>query len=175
MWEALRDKKVALVDDVVIKGGSLAEVTRILNEYNIHADIYIAARMSHEDSNRINDNDRMWYCQILQSVQKPCVYFNEVDIYSYTNYITRYIEASMLSYNIDQPTVLVKYEKEQLKSFFDDHRVTDITSSIQKTYGIENKVIHYNGEFLRPVLGSYSFSRDTCRYNRLCISAYTDE
>lgn len=158
VWEALRDKKVALVDDVVIKGASLAEATQILNEHNIHVDIYIAAWMSHEDSNEINDNDQRWYCQILQSIQKPFVYLNEVDIYSYTNYITRYIEASMLPYNIDQPTVLIKYEKEQLKSFFDDHRVTDITSSIQKKYGIENKVIHYNGEILRPVLGSVNLN-----------------
>lgn len=163
VWEALRDKKVALVDDVVIKGGSLAEAMRILNEHNIHVDIYIAAWMSHEDSNGINDNDPMWYCQILQRVQKPFVYLNEVDIYSYTNYITRYIEASMLPYNIDQPTVLVKYEKEQLKSFFDDHRVTDITSSVQKKYGIENKVIHYNGEILRPVLGSVNLNlKEVC-------------
>ena len=157
VWETLKNKKVALIDDVVIRGSSLAEATKILTEHNISVDIYIAAWMIQEDSEGVVNVEEL-FPQIMEKLQKPFVYLSEVDIYSYTNYITRYIEASMLPYNIDQTMVLVEYDREQLDDFVYDHRITDITSSIQKTYGIENKVIHYNGEILRNVLGSVNLN-----------------
>lgn len=70
---------------------------------------------------------------LREDLQEPFVYLDETDIYSYANYITRYIEASMLPYNIDQPTVLVEYGSEELDDFMYEHRLTDITSTVQKS------------------------------------------
>lgn len=154
IWEKINGKSVALVDDVVIRGESLTAAKNILESHRISTDIYISALMCQGEAGSYNNENQLWYDKLCDIIQQPFVFLNETDIYSYANYITRFIEASMLPYNIDQPTALIEYEKEQLKAFMHDHRMTDITSSIQKRFGIENKVIHYSGEILRPVLGS---------------------
>ena len=154
IWDKLQGKNVALVDDVVIHGRSINNAKTILETHNIAVDIYISALMCQADSSASNEAEPKWYKELIRSIQRPFVFLNETDIYSYANYITRFIEASMLPYNIDQPTVLVKYGKEDLSSFMREHRLTEITSSVQKKFGIRNQVIHYSGEILRPVLGS---------------------
>lgn len=160
VWEKLTNKKVALVDDVVIRGGSLDEAKRILKTHNISVDVFISALMYQEDQKSFSNDQRIRFSGLIQSIQQPFVYLNETDIYSYANYITRFIEASMLPYNIDQPTALVEYKKDQLNSFMSEHRLTDITSSVQKKFGIENRVIHYSGEILKPILGSVQINLD---------------
>lgn len=163
IWDKLAGKRVALVDDVVIRGSSLAEARKKLIEHGISVDIYISALMYRKGANGIDGTKQTWYDGLVQAIQKPFVHLDETDIYSYANYITRFIEASMLPYNIDQPTVMVQYKENQLSDFMCDHRLTDITSSVQRKYGIENKVIHYSGEILRPILGSVNINlNDVC-------------
>lgn len=146
-----RNKKIALVDDVVVKGTSLAYANYILSENDIDADVYIAAWEYKIKQKLCNSDDKV--IGLVDRIKQPYVYLSETDIYSYASYITRYIEASMLPYNIDQPVVLLNYEdRSQIDAFWRKHKVTDVTSALQKNYGIENKVIHFGGELLGPVL-----------------------
>lgn len=157
VWDELSGKIVALVDDVVIHGSSVNDARQNLLKHGIIADIYISAWM---DNDFEKDERGQNLSDLREDLQEPFVYLDETDIYSYANYITRYIEASMLPYNIDQPTVLVEYGSEELDDFLHEHRLTDITSTVQKKYGIENKVIHYSGEILRPILGRVNINLD---------------
>ena len=147
IWDKLKNKRIALIDDVVIYGASLAQAQNILLSHNIDVDIYIVAWMKQFDTDNTTSD-------LLANIQEPFVHLDEIDIYSYTNYITRYIEASMIPYNIDQPIVLTEYTDHSLETFTRDHRLTDITSSVQKKFHIQNRVIHYSGAILKPVLGS---------------------
>ena len=147
IWDKLKNKRIALIDDVVIHGASLAQAQNILLSHNIDVDIYIVAWMKQFDTDNTTSD-------LLANIQEPFVHLDEIDIYSYTNYITRYIEASMIPYNIDQPIVLTEYTDHSLETFTRDHRLTDITSSVQKKFHIQNRVIHYSGAILKPVLGS---------------------
>lgn len=160
IWDKIQGKRIALIDDVIIRGGSLNQAKKALELHNVSVDIFISALMCQSDSVQNGSENAIWYDELIQSIQKPFVYLSETDIYSYANYITRFIEASMLPYNIDQPTVLVGYSQTQLADFMHEHRLTDISSSIQKKFGIENQVIHYSGEILRPVLGSININLD---------------
>lgn len=157
IWDELSGGKVALVDDVVIHGSSVNDAREILLKHGIIVDIYISAWM---DNDFKKDEDGQNFSSLRENLQEPFVYLDETDIYSYANYITRYIEASMVPYNIDQPIVLIEYGDEELDDFMHEHRLTNITSTAQKKYGIENKVIHYSGEILRPIIGGVNVNLD---------------
>ena len=132
----LKDKKIAIVDDVVIKGTSLNRIINIFKEEKINAFVLVVACEKAFTKCLISDNG----FQICDSY----VTFQKDDIYAFAGLITEYIESSMCSLNIDQPIYsIIGLSKYRLNKLFVDYNAIDISSSIHQSYGIENKVLYF--------------------------------
>ena len=107
--DLIKDKKVALVDDVVVKGDSISQAYRLLIKQDIIPDVYIAAV---SDAKSIAENNDVIHQSILHSlfIKNSFAVLNETSVYKFASYITRYIEASMVPYNMDQPIYLLEYQ-----------------------------------------------------------------
>lgn len=89
------------------------------------------------------------------SIKSPFVYLSDTNIYQLSNYITEYIKASMVPYNVDQPIYVIKFtnDVECEKHFFSRNYFTNITDGLQRKYGIQNLSIHFNSQILNDILG----------------------
>src|SRR5699024_7050359 len=68
-------------------------------------------------------------------------------------YITKYIEISGCPYNIDQPIYKVGFSNEdEIEDFFVQYNCVDITSKVQRDFGIVSKVKHFNNSCLNQYL-----------------------
>ena len=143
----LRDKRVAVIDDVVVKGTSIKKSLQILTDNNIDKDIYIVACDEHflEGNDFKNRND----------IKAPYVVLSEFDICKLSKHIIQYIEYAMCPYNIDQPLYKLRFNSDRdLEFFLHQNRITEITSVIQKKRGISNYVIHFDSSFLAEYIGT---------------------
>jgi uncharacterized protein YkvS len=136
VMEKYKDKKIAVVDDVVIKGDSLKRVVSKLNEHGIIADILIVAC---NETMNIKVELEKSHNHLISS---GYVVLEQKDIYSFAGMITEYIEASMCPFNIDQPIYKVDIENSALQEFLYRNYALDITTGIQQNYGITNNVIY---------------------------------
>ena len=128
-----KGKKIAIVDDVVVKGESLKRVVSKLTEYNIKADILVVA---------CNVDIETDFKKFDYPIFKKYVVLEQKDVYSFAGMITEYIEASMCSFNIDQPIYTVDIENHALKELLYENYALDISSSTQQYYSIMNKIIY---------------------------------
>ena len=134
--KSLRGKKVAVVDDVVVKGKSLTKVLNELEKNAINAYVLVVACDS-EFPTKIFESENFKMCNSYVTLEKQ-------DIYAFAGMITEYIEASMCPFNIDQPIYEVFVEESNtIKEIFYHYYAVDISSGIQKKYGIKNKVIYF--------------------------------
>ena len=132
----IKGKKIAIVDDVVVKGTSLNRVISIFDKENLKSFVLVVAcEASFPD--KLTQSDNFEICNSY-------VTLNQADIYSFAGMITEYIEASMCSFNIDQPIyTITNLPKQSLNKLFVDYNAIDITSGLQQIYEIENKVIYF--------------------------------
>jgi len=84
-------KKIAVVDDVVVKGESLKRVISKLNEYSINADILVVACDETIDIKAYIEQ----YKNL--SINDTYVVLEQKDIFSFAGMITEYIEASIFN------------------------------------------------------------------------------
>lgn len=137
-------KKVALIDDVVVKGTSITKAMNNLKEAGIEPDIYIAAC----DIDFIQ-NESFEYKAFIR---KPYVILNEQDICELATFITQYIAASGCPYNIDQPIYKVYFKNSsEAERFFALNKYVDITSSTQQQFGICSRAAHFKSTILRHI------------------------
>lgn len=137
-------KKVALIDDVVVKGTSITTAMDNLEETGIEPDIFIAAC----DINFISNNS-----EIKKYIREPYIILNETDICEFATYITKYIEAVGCPYNIDQPIYRIKFEtQDKCDHFLNLNKNVEITSTTQKEFGVASRVIHFESSFLEGIL-----------------------
>lgn len=137
-------KRVALIDDVVVKGTSITKATNKLMEIGIKPDIYIAAC-----GTDFIQNESFEYKMLIQ---KPYVILNKIDICELATYITQYIVAAGCPYNIDQPIYKVYFNgQDEIETFFEKNNCVDTTSKLQKKFGIISRVIHFKSSILEGI------------------------
>lgn len=89
----LKNKRVAVVDDVVVFGKSVSRVMKLLEENSILADVYIIAC----------EKGRFEGIEFTDRIADNWQYLSKEEIHQISEQITEYIAASGISYNIDQP------------------------------------------------------------------------
>lgn len=137
-------KKVALIDDVVVKGTSITKATNNLMEIGIIPDIYIAAC-----GTDFIQNESFEYKALIQN---PYVILNEIDICELATYITQYIVAAGCPYNIDQPIYRVCFKgQHEIAAFFEKNNCVDTTSKLQEKFDIISRVIHFRSSILEDI------------------------
>ena len=93
--EFLKGKKIAVLDDIVIKGNTLNETIKFLVNNNIKDfDVYYIASRSFENEKSI---------LIKEYLKEPILELENDEILVLGNAITNYISASACSYNVDYP------------------------------------------------------------------------
>lgn len=130
------NKKIAIVDDVVVKGTSLNKVVTVLNQYNINAYVLVVAcEASFPATLSCNTNYEM--CNTY-------VTLDQKDIYAFAGMITEYIEASMCPFNIDQPIYnLPVLTQQELSKFLYLYHAVNISSWLQQKNGIKSSVVYF--------------------------------
>lgn len=137
-------KNVAIIDDVVVKGTSVAAAMKNLQEVGIEPDIFIAAC----DTDFVETSH-----EYKTYIKEPYVILSETDICEFATYITRYIEATGCPYNIDQPIYQLEFNTyEGREQFLKNNKNVEITSSTQKEFGVSSRVIHFSSYFLQNIL-----------------------
>jgi hypothetical protein len=130
--DKLRGKRVAVIDDVVVKGESISRVAGVLKNNSIDADYYVVACES-------NFAEQLDIC-----LQPTFSHYEKSEIYTVAGLITQYIEASMCPFNIDQPIFDISTSSDILRKWLDQAGAIDISSGLQKKYGITNEVVYFN-------------------------------
>lgn len=137
-------KRVALIDDVVVKGTSITKATNSLKEMGITPDIFIAAC-----GTDFIQNESFEYKTLIQ---KPYVILSKLDICELATYITRYIVASGCPYNVDQPIYKVRFDgQDEIATFYKKNNYVDTTSMLQEKFDITSRVIHFKSTILEHI------------------------
>lgn len=134
------DRKIAIIDDVVVKGVTLDKVLSEFSRNNLSADVYVAACEEKIAAKLLNNTSH--------TISKKFVYLDASEIYLFSGLITEYIELSMCPFNIDQPI----YEASSIytPTIFSTLGYTsylNITSGLQKKYDITSKVFYFRYDF----------------------------
>ncbi|MDR0752069.1 MAG: phosphoribosyltransferase [Christensenellaceae bacterium] len=133
--EELKGKRIAVIDDVVVKGESIGRVAKTLEHLSISADYYVlACKIDFVESVFLED----------VKLQKTYAYYEESEIYELAKLITQYIEASMCPFNIDQPIFDVSDYAKLLRKRLGDVGAFDITSGLQRKFGISSFVVYFD-------------------------------
>ena len=135
--ERYKGKKIAVIDDVVVKGKSLELVLSKLNEHGLSANILVVAC---DDTINIKKYEQFSNFFLYDTF----VVLEQKDIFSFSGMITEYIEASMCPFNIDYPIYTVDIDNALLHELLYNNHAIDITTSTQQNYGITNNVIYLN-------------------------------
>ena len=128
-----RNKRIAVVDDVVVKGDSLKYAVSRLNEFGISPDVLVIACEKVALSMLGDKGDYTLYDTYIA--------LSKDEIYSFAGMITEYIEASMCPFNIDQPIYSLNLRQDELQSLLYQNHAVNITSGLQQKYGITSSVI----------------------------------
>lgn len=141
----LKGKKIALIDDVVVRGKSISYSKGIFEKHNIDVDIHFVAC----EKEFIDGVD---FCD---SIKSPYIYLTDTNIYQLSNYITEYIKASMVPYNIDQPIYNINFsnDEEMNSVLLRSNSFSNVTDGLQKRYGIKNSTVHFSTDVLKDILG----------------------
>lgn len=146
IMDIFKGKKVAVVDDVVVRGKTISYSKKVFEKNGIDVDIYFfACRKEFIDAVDFGD-----------SIKSSYIYLSDTNICQISNYITEYISASMIPYNVDQPIyrIIYKQKEEYEKNFLNINDISNITDGFQKIYGIQNLTIHFNPKILRVIFGN---------------------
>ncbi len=100
--EFLKGKKIALLDDIVVKGNTLNETINFLLEKNIvNFDVYYIASQEFKGENS----------EVIKAyLKEPILELDNNEVLILGNSITNYISASACSYNVDYPVFYMDSE-----------------------------------------------------------------
>ena len=132
--DTFQGKKIAVIDDVVVRGQSLSRVASILLSADIEADYYVVA--CEEDFCKAFNNDT----KILKETYNI---FPSNSIYQLSGVITKYIEASMRTFNVDSPLFDLSNNKSLVKNLLYDRGTVCLTSGTQSKFGIESRDLYF--------------------------------
>lgn len=159
--ERFAGKKVIVIDDVMIRGSSIEKAIRILQSYNINADVYImACREGNDILNGFNIIDTF-------------AALTEEDTLRFSECIANFIEATMCPYNIDQPIYSFdEFDDNAIDEFIAEQSLVDISSSSQNKYGIKSYVLKISNDCIRN--GMVKNHVDLCKI-RFLRGTYNDK
>ena len=130
-------KKIAIIDDVVIKGRALTHVLDRFKKNAIYPDVYVVECT--EDF--VVDVKR----QIGNRLKETYGVLSKDNTLMLSQYITQYIEASMCPYNIDQPIYQINFLNEgEALNFLENSNTSILTSSRQKKFNVQNHIMHFS-------------------------------
>jgi nucleoside phosphorylase len=146
IFKKLENKKVVIIDDVMIRGTSIVKTLKILSEEGIKADVYIMAQSIGEKP--ISEEAR-----IIETFSK----LSDSDTKQLSKYIADFIAATICPYNIDQPIYNFRqFNSERIDDFVRQFNLVDISSRLQKKYGIKNYILEIpNSSFSDEVIGEF--------------------
>ena len=146
IFEKLKNKKVVVIDDVKIKGTSINKTLKILSENEIKADVYLMAQT-------IDEEPVLEKTKIIETFAE----LSENDTKQLSKHIADFIAASICPYNIDQPIYNFRlFDIKQMDEFVNQFNLVDISSGLQKKYGIKNYILEIpNASFSDETLGSF--------------------
>lgn len=132
------NKKVAIIEDVVILGEALSEAINEQKMKNIQPDIYMLA-CSSEFSLKKAD-----FCNKFNSAS----IMEKNDLLELATLITNYIIYEMIPYNTDYPTYVFEFShREEINQYFNKHNLFLITDLIHcKNHSITEGVIMIDNE-----------------------------
>lgn len=134
-----KEKKVVVVDDVMIKGRSLNKALEILHKnHNIKADVYIMARP------KIENDDILKGYNIVGTFAE----ITKKDTLAFSKHIADFIESNMCPYNIDQPVYsLSGINGSEITNLIKTHELIDISSELQRKHEIKSYVLKIPNDF----------------------------
>lgn len=132
--ERFQGKKIAVVDDVVVKGTSITWVAEKLIDSGVSADYYVIA-CEESFSNGFSKQNL--------TLSKTYAHFTQPDIFKLSGLIAQYIEASMRTFNVDFPIFSIKSNNSIIDNFLHENGPIDLTSGLQKKYGISNRDLYF--------------------------------
>ena len=133
--ERFKGKRIAVIDDVVVKGISISRVAEKLSAYEVEADYFVIA---------CEESFSQKFTKQSLSLDKTYHYYTQPEIYKLSALITQYIEASMRTFNVDSPIYGITDGHEVLKNLLIEKGAIDLTSGLQKKYGIINQDLYFN-------------------------------
>ena len=137
-------KRIIIVDDVVVRGKSLSYAKKIFDKHGIDVDVYFVACQK-EYLNQID---------FRESVVAASVFLSETSIFQLSSYITDYVSASMISYNVDQPLYDISFKnEEQFANWKQKNILSNVSDGFQESYDVENLTIHFRPEIIKPLIG----------------------
>lgn len=160
--ERFKGKKIAVIDDVVVKGTSIKRVAEKLSERDVTADYYVIA---------CEESFAHSFIQQYIRLNKSYNHYTQSDIYKLSGLITQYIEASMRTFNVDSPIYEISAAVDAIDSIIDgvdvmsttdnthtadtmnsvdmvnkllrENGAINLTSAIQRKYGISNQDLYF--------------------------------
>lgn len=137
--ERFQGKKIAVIDDVVVKGTSISRVAEKLSASGVTADYYVIA---------CEETFSKAFSKPEISLKSSYAHFTQSDIYKFSGLITQYIEASMRTFNVDSPIYSITEENDILSHLLYANGSVDLASGLQKKYGIINQDIYFDSSSL---------------------------
>lgn len=135
--DKLKGKRIAIIDDVVVKGTSLRHIMDIFERKGLSAHVLVVACES-SFSNSLCQESGFDICDTFVTLEQDA-------IYAFAGLITEYIQASMCPFNIDQPIFLIRnFTETNIDKLLVDYGAIDVTSCLQQKYNIQNKVIFFD-------------------------------
>lgn len=118
----LKEKKIAVLDDIVIKGNTLNETIKFLVNNDIkNFDVYYIASRSFENEKSI---------LIKEYLKEPILELENNEILVLGNAITNYISASACSYNVDYPVFYMDSDEAFVEKYILENNCAVIPSCI---------------------------------------------
>lgn len=146
IFEKIKNKKVVVIDDVKIKGASINKTLKTLSEKGIKADVYLMTQA-------INEEPILNGVNVIESFSL----LSESNTKQLSKHIADFIAASICPYNIDQPIYSFdSLDSEAINDFVKQFNLIDISSGLQKKYGIKNYILEIpRNSFSDEILGKY--------------------
>ncbi len=132
--EDLRNKHIAVIDDVVVRGNSISRVATILTKAGIEADYYVVA-CEETFSNNFNKENKL--------LEETYNIFSRYNIYQLSGVITKYIESSMRTFNVDSPIYNLSENYNAVQRILYDSGAINLTSGLQSKYEIDNRTLYF--------------------------------
>ena len=154
----LQGKRIALVDDIVVRGKTLEETFNRLTIMGLDksVDVYIAA--CRDDTIQEVANNA---CKELKG---PYVHLDETSILELTKCITTYISLSTVSYNMDSPRYdAIVDDFDVVRWIIRDHGCVNISMPHQKLNEIFNYVVHFKSDLIFELFDSVQISTELAK------------
>ncbi|MBR6491797.1 MAG: hypothetical protein IKT02_05620, partial [Bacteroidales bacterium] len=129
-----KDKKIAVVDDVVVRGRSINRVASTLKNEGLKADYFVAAC----EENFLSDFENKNNIKLATHVT-----YSRSEIYHFSGLITQYIEASMRTFNVDSPVYEIANSSGDIDDRLQKLGAISLTSGLQEQKGIKSRSIYF--------------------------------